>query len=45
MSNKEFAEDEIDLRDYIKVILKRRKIIFTIFFVSVITIWSTGSRL
>ncbi|TRZ96011.1 hypothetical protein D4R78_01740 [bacterium] len=31
------VEDEIDLRDYINVIIKRKKIILTIFFVSVLT--------
>ena len=30
-------KDEIDLREYVNVIIKRRKIILTIFFVSVIT--------
>ncbi len=30
-------EDEINLRDYINVILKRKKIILTVFFVSIIT--------
>ncbi len=30
-------EDEIDLRDYINVIIKRKKFILTVFFVSVIT--------
>ena len=37
MSNQKYAEDEIDLRDYIKVILKRKKLILTVFFVTVIT--------
>ncbi len=37
MSNQEYVEDEINLRDYIKVILKRKKIILTVFFVAVIT--------
>jgi len=30
-------EDEINLRDYINVIIKRKKIILTVFFVSIIT--------
>lgn len=38
MPNQEYAEDEIDLRKYIEVILKRKKIIFGVFFVVVITI-------
>lgn len=37
MSNQEYAEQEINLRDYINVIVKRKKIILTVFFVSVIT--------
>lgn len=36
MSNQEYEEQEIDLRDYIEVIIKRRKIILIIFLVSVI---------
>ena len=37
MTEEKYAEDEIDLRDYIKVILKRKKVIFTVFFIAVIT--------
>lgn len=33
----EHLEDEIDLRDYIRVILKRKKVILAVFFVAVIT--------
>lgn len=33
----ETHEDEIDLRDYINVIIKRKKVIFTVFSVAVIT--------
>ena len=36
MSNQEYIEDEVDLRDYINVILKRKKIILVVFFVAVI---------
>jgi len=36
MTEEKYVEDEIDLRDYIKVILKRKKVILTIFFASVI---------
>ncbi|MCL0086613.1 Wzz/FepE/Etk N-terminal domain-containing protein [Thermodesulfovibrionales bacterium] len=37
MSEQEYVEDEINLRDYIKVILKRKKLILTVFLVAVIT--------
>ncbi|HEO63708.1 MAG TPA: hypothetical protein ENN78_00365, partial [Candidatus Omnitrophica bacterium] len=38
MENQQYIqEDEIDLRDYIKVILKRKKVILAVFFVAVIT--------
>ena len=37
MPNQEYLEDDIDLRDYIKVIIKRKNIILTVFFVSVIS--------
>lgn len=38
MDNQEYTtEDEINLRDYIKVLIKRKKIILVIFFICVIT--------
>ena len=37
MTEEKYVEDEIDLRDYINVILKRKGVIFTVFFVAVIT--------
>jgi len=37
MPEQDYAEQEINLRDYINVIIKRKKIILTVFFVSVIT--------
>lgn len=37
MPNQEYIEDEIDLRDYIKVMLRRKKVILAVFFICVIT--------
>lgn len=37
MSNQEYSDDEIDLRDYIEVMIKRKKTILTIFFICVTT--------
>jgi len=37
MEEKEMKEYEVDLRDYIKVILKRKRLILTVFLVAVIT--------
>ena len=33
MTEEKYVEDEIDLRDYIKVILKRKGVIFTVFLI------------
>lgn len=38
MPNQEYIEDGIDLRDYINVILKRKKMILAVFLVSVIAV-------
>ena len=37
MPNQNYAEDEINLRDYINTILKRKKLILSVFFVAVVT--------
>lgn len=37
MSNQEYTEEEINLRDYLKVIIKRKKLILTVLFVFIIT--------
>jgi uncharacterized protein involved in exopolysaccharide biosynthesis len=38
MKERKYIEDEIDLRDYIKVIIRRKKIILTVFFTAVIAV-------
>ena len=37
MVEEKYVEDEIDLRDYVNVIIKRKKVILTVFLASVIT--------
>ncbi len=37
MSNQEYGEDEINLRNYIMVMLKRKKLILAVFFGTLIT--------
>jgi len=36
MSNQEYREKEVELRDYLNVVIKRKKIILTVFFISII---------
>jgi len=45
MPNQGYVEDEINLVDYIKVILKKKKLILSIFFVAVITTTIISFRL